>query len=115
MSILCRDERPVEALSHGCHYVSVDERPGAGDRGIRGNRRPVREGQAGTGLQCHEKNGVALITTVAELVVLEMSVKMGAAGAGPEAINVWRGARKAIARTTPMSIYFVPFGCVFIA
>ena len=38
------DERPVEALSHGCHYVGVGERPGAGDRGIRGDRRPVRGG-----------------------------------------------------------------------
>src|ERR1017187_10190718 len=49
------DERSVEALSHGCHYVGVGECPRAGHRGIRGQRRPVRGGQARTGLQRHEK------------------------------------------------------------
>ena len=49
------DERPLEALSHGCHYTRVGQRPGAGDRGIRSERRPVRGGQARTGLQRHEK------------------------------------------------------------
>src|ERR1041385_6303359 len=49
------DERPVEALRHGCQYVGVGNRPGAGDRSIRCNRRPVRVRQAWAGLQRHEK------------------------------------------------------------
>ena len=47
------DKRPVEALSHGWRCVGVGERPGAGDRGVRGDRRPVRQIRAG--LQRHEK------------------------------------------------------------
>lgn len=49
------DERPVEALSRGCHCGVVVERAAAGDRGIRGDRRPVREGQVRAGLQRQEK------------------------------------------------------------
>ena len=49
------DERPVEALGHGCRCVGVGERPWPGDRGVRGDRRPVRGGQVWTGLQCREK------------------------------------------------------------
>lgn len=49
------DERAVEALSHGCHYVGVGERPGAGEGGIGGDRRPVQWGEARTGLQRHER------------------------------------------------------------
>ena len=55
MSIWSGDERPVEALSHGCRCGVVGERPRAGDRGIRGYRRPVRGRQARAGLQRQEK------------------------------------------------------------
>ena len=55
LSIWRGDERPVEALRHGCRCTVIGERPRAGERGVRGNRRPVWEGQAWAGLQRHEK------------------------------------------------------------
>jgi hypothetical protein len=49
------DERPVEALNHGWRCVGVGERPNVGGRVIRGDRRPVREGDVRAGLQGQEK------------------------------------------------------------
>jgi len=49
------DEGAVEMLNFGWHSVGLDERPNIGDRKIRSDRRPIREGQAWIGLQCHKK------------------------------------------------------------
>ena len=50
-----RDERPVEALNHGWRCVGVGERPNVGGRVIRGDSRPVREGDVRAGLEGQEK------------------------------------------------------------
>src|SRR5665213_854423 len=49
------DERPVEALRHGCRCVGVGESPDVGGRIICGDHCPDRQGQAWAGLQRHEK------------------------------------------------------------